>query len=278
MKGQGLVYLKSQVDDISSKTLDSIIATSYMGKEICYLEEVDSTNEEAKRLARQGVKEGYMVIADKQVSGKGRLGRSWDSPSGTGIWMSLVLRPEISPDKASQITLIGGLAMCEAIRQVTHLDAKIKWPNDIVINGKKVCGILTEMNAKVNDINYIVIGVGVNVNSTNFSQELPFATSLKLESKMEYKRKDIIKVFLEKFEAYYIPYKTLPTLEYILPIYKAYCITLEEQVKIMDSTKEYIATPLDITLDGKLVIKTKNNQEQTIASGEVSVRGIYGYV
>ena len=263
---------------ITREEVLNIITTKSLGRDIRYFKEIDSTNEEVKRIARAGEVEGVTVIADKQTAGKGRLGRSWDSPSGNSIFMSILLRPQIRPDKASQITLMAGLAMCEAICLVTGLDAKIKWPNDIVVSGKKVCGILTEMSAEMDGINYIVVGIGVNVNNTDFPGNLSYATSLKLEGQKEYQRREIIKVFLEKFEPYYMAYKEVPTLEMIIPIYKRYCITLADKVKIIDSIKEYVATPLDINVDGSLVVKTEDGEINTILSGEVSVRGIYGYV
>lgn len=263
---------------ITKEEVLSVMTTQSLGRDIRYFNEIDSTNEEAKRLARLGELEGVTVIADKQTAGKGRLGRVWDSPSGTNIFMSILLRPQIKPDKASQVTLIVGLAMCEVIREVTNLEAQIKWPNDIVVNGKKVCGILTEMSAEIDAINYIVVGIGVNVNHTDFPGNLPYATSLKIEGQREYQRRDIIKAFFEKFEPYYMAYKKSPTLEMILPTYKRYCITLADKVKIIDSIKEYIATPLDVTSDGSLVIRTEDGEEKTICSGEVSVRGIYGYI
>ncbi len=263
---------------ITREEILNIIETESLGRDIYYYNEIDSTNEELKRLARSGALEGVTVIADKQTAGRGRLGRSWDSPKGTNIFMSILLRPRIRPDQASQMTLVAGLAMCEAICEVTRLDAKIKWPNDIVISGKKVCGILTEMSAEIDGINYIILGIGVNVNHTDFPGNLPYATSLKLEGRQEYQRRYIIKVFLEKFESYYMAYKQCTTLEMILPSYKRYCITLADKVKIIDSIEEYVATPLDINADGSLVIRTEDGQEKNILSGEVSVRGIYGYV
>lgn len=263
---------------ITKEELSEIMTTQSLGRDIRYFNEIDSTNEEAKRLARLSESEGVTVIADKQTAGKGRLGRTWDSPSGTNIFMSILLRPQIKPDKASQVTLIAGLAMCEAVREVTNLDAQIKWPNDIVVNGKKVSGILTEMSAEIDGVNYIVVGIGVNVNNANFPGNLPYATSLRIEGEKEYQRRDIIKVFFEKFEPYYMAYKKNPTLEMILPSYKRYCITLADKVKIIDSIKEYIATPLDVTTDGSLLIRTEEGEEKTIFSGEVSVRGIYGYI
>ncbi|WP_054741657.1 biotin--[acetyl-CoA-carboxylase] ligase [Cellulosilyticum ruminicola] len=263
---------------ITKEEVQSIIKTQCLGKNINYFSEIDSTNEIVKKLARKGEAEGTIVIADKQTAGKGRLGRVWESPSGVNIFMSILLRPQIKPDKASQITLIVGLAMCEAIREVTGLDARIKWPNDIVVNGKKVCGILTEMSAEIDCVNYVVVGIGVNVNQMEFSENLPHATSLKIEGGKEYQRGNIISVFFDKFESYYMAYKTDITLEPILPAYKTYCITLADKVKIIDSIQEYIAEPVDVLADGSLVVKNEEGEEKRIFTGEVSVRGIYGYV
>lgn len=272
-------YKLTQIPNIITKEeVQSIIKTQCLGRNMHYFSEIDSTNEEVKKLARTGEAEGVTVVADKQTAGKGRLGRVWNSPSGNNIFMSVLLRPRIKPEKASQITLIAGLAMCEAIREVTGLEAKIKWPNDIVVNGKKVCGILTEMSAEIDCVNYVVVGIGVNVNQTEFPEELPYATSLKLQGGQEYQRGKIIGVFFDKFEPYYMAYKENTTLELMLPAYKRYCITLDDKVKIIDSVNEYIAEPLDVLADGSLVVRTEVGEEKRIFTGEVSVRGIYGYV
>lgn len=272
-------YKLTQIPNIITKEeVQSVIKTQCLGRNMHYFSEIDSTNEAVKRLARSKEVEGTTVIADKQTAGKGRLGRVWDSPSGTNIFMSILLRPQIKPDKASQITLIAGLAMCETIREATGLDAKIKWPNDIVINGKKVCGILTEMSAEIDCINYVVVGIGVNVNQIEFPKELPYATSLKIEGQKEYQRGNIIGMFFDKFEPYYMAYKANATLEPVLPTYKRYCITLADKVKIIDSIEEYIATPLDVLADGSLVVRNEKGEEKRVFSGEVSVRGIYGYI
>ena len=156
---------------ITAPEVSEHIKTETLGKEIKYYSEIGSTNEEAKKLARDNAKEGTLVIADKQVSGKGRLGKVWDSPRGTGIWMSLILRPHIMPSEAGQLTLIAGLNMCEAIEKITGLKAEIKWPNDIIINSKKVCGILTEMSAELEQIKYVIVGIGVNVNNSHFPKD-----------------------------------------------------------------------------------------------------------
>lgn len=263
---------------ITAAEVRANLKTEYLGHDIDYNEVIDSTNIKAKALARSGKEEGTLVIADCQEGGKGRLGRAWASPSGTGIWMSLILRPKILPQYASQITLVAGLSMCEAIREATGLDVQIKWPNDLVVNGKKVCGILTEMSAEMEGVNYIILGIGVNVNTMSFEEELPFATSLAKEAHEEFSRKDIIVSFLEKFEKDYTIYKTFPSLEKFLSRYEENCITLHKKVKLIKNEEERIATALHVTKEGSLVVQLEDGSIEEVISGEISVRGLYGYI
>lgn len=262
---------------ITREEVANILQTQLLGKNIQYYEEVDSTNNKAKEVARLGASEGTIILADKQTLGRGRLGRHWSSPAKVGIWMSIVLRPPLLPYQVSQLTLIAGVNMCEAIQEVTGLECKIKWPNDVVVNGKKVCGILTEMSAEMERINHIVVGIGVNVNHKSFPEELPHATSLAIEAKKDYSRRDIIKAFLEKFERDYIQYKENPTLISILPRYEASCITLNNRVRIIMNNEEFIAQAIKIGEQGDLIVRMDNGEEKMIVSGEVSVRGLYGY-
>lgn len=193
--------------------------------------------------------------------------------------MSIILRPDISPQDVSGLTLVTGLAICKAIREVTGLPAYIKWPNDIIINGKKVSGILTEMSAEVQRINYVVVGIGINVNIASFSKEIePIATSLKLEGKQRYNRKDIIVSLLTIFEEYYNLYIRDCSLIAIIDEYKELCITLQNDVKIIEREGSYLATPIDIDKTGALIVENKIGERKIITSGEVSVRGVYGYV
>lgn len=254
------------------------LQTESLGQVIWYKEEVDSTNNQAKILARQGAEEGLLVIAERQTEGKGRLGRSWQSPAGTGIWMSLILRPTILPRYASQLTLLAGLSMCEVIREVTGLDAQIKWPNDIVVHGKKVCGILAEMSAEMEGVNYIVIGIGVNVNSGYFPETLPHASSLAIQGKREYSRKGIIKKFLEIFEVDYKKYKKHNDLSEIMVRYKNNCITLDRKVKLLMGGETIFAEATDISDEGELIVTLEDGTRKVVASGEVSVRGVYDYI
>jgi BirA family biotin operon repressor/biotin-[acetyl-CoA-carboxylase] ligase len=249
-----------------------------LGKDIRYYDQINSTNEMAKTLAREGASEGTVVIADRQLSGKGRLGKHWDSPSGTGIWMSIILKPDIMPVQASQLTLLAGLSVCEAVNKVTGLESRIKWPNDVVVNRKKVCGILTEMSAELDGINYIIVGIGINVNTKEFTEELSHATSLSLEGGKDYMRRYIIKEILEVFEEDYMVYKKERNIKHFLQRYKDNCITLNGDVKIITHQREYTAYAKDIAKDGSLIVTDEQGQEETIFSGEVSVRGLYGYI
>lgn len=268
------------IDIPNSVTPEEILpklSSNIMGKVIHYEESVLSTNEVAKTLAREGAKEGTLVIAEQQTKGKGRLGRLWESPKGDGIWMSLVLRPKLLPQQVSQLTLVGGLAMCEAIKEVTGLECGIKWPNDIVVKGKKICGILTEMSAEIEQINYVILGVGVNVNTKSFSEDLPYATSLWTIAHKEYSRVEIITSFLRKFESYYNKYTAKKEFSVCLENYKNQCVTLNKKVNIHTSSGSYIAYVKDVTKSGELLIEKENGEEEIVFAGEVSVRGIYGY-
>ncbi|NLI90026.1 MAG: biotin--[acetyl-CoA-carboxylase] ligase [Epulopiscium sp.] len=254
------------------------LETQVFGKEIYRYEEVTSTNEVARNMAKEGASEGLVVIADSQNKGRGRLGRSWQSPKGQGVWMSVITRPQIQVQDIPAITLITGLAVCKAIRQTTSLPAYIKWPNDIVVDGKKVCGILTQMSGDASKINYVIIGIGINVNIESFPEELEeVATSLKIEGGQNYDREEISISTLEFLELYYKEYIKVGSLENVLDKYKDLCITLKNQVLVLDDKKPYKATPLDIDKRGGLIVVREDGGKETIKFGEVSVRGIYGY-
>lgn len=271
-------YLLQAPNIITPSEIKENLETKLLGQHVYYEEEMDSTNNVAKKLAREDAVEGTLVVTDKQTSGKGRLGRVWESPAGTGIWMSLILRPNILPQFASQLTLVAGLNMCEAIEEVTGLKAMVKWPNDVVIEGKKICGILTEMSAEMEGINYIVVGIGVNVNMKAFPESLPYASSLALQGGKEYSRKQIIKVFLEKFEKDYNEYKQKTDLESIKQRYEEHCITLHKKVKLIKKSEEVVAEAIGINKEGALHVKYEDGTIEDVLSGEISVRGLYGYI
>ena len=218
-------------------------------------------------------------MADCQISGKGRRGRSWESPSGTSIYMTLLLRPKILPGKAPQMTLLMALAVADGIRKVTGLSTQIKWPNDIILNGKKICGILTEMSAEIDYINYVVVGVGINCNQETFPEELrEKATSLKLESGQEIQRATVIAAVMESFEKYYQIFEKTEDLSGFLDEYNELLVNREREVLVLEPGQEYEAYALGINSSGELIVKTADGQRREIFAGEVSVRGVYGYV
>ena len=272
-------HITEAPDVMTEEELQSCRKTKWAGQEIAYFDEIDSTNIKAKELAEQGYPNGTLVVADQQVSGRGRRGRSWESPSGTGIFMTLMLKPEINPNNASMLTLVAALAVAKAIKDVTGLDAQIKWPNDIVINGKKICGILTEMSAQFDYINHIVIGIGINVHNEVFSDEIAhMASSLLLESQgKKFRRAEIIEKILEYFEEYYEIYLETEDLTALTGEYNKILVNMNKPVRVLDPKDEFEGKAMGITAKGELIVDTWESRK-LVSSGEVSVRGIYGYV
>lgn len=245
---------------------------------VVYKDEVDSTNTVAKMLAAEGIEDKTIVIADAQTSGKGRRGRSFESKKGQGIYMTIVLRPDILPSKASMITIVAAAAVRKAIHSVTGIDCEIKWPNDIIVNGKKLSGILTEMSTKNNSIEYVLLGIGINVLNDEFADDInDIATSVKIETGMSYKKEEIIIKVLEIFDEMYRVYLTTKDISCIRPEYDKYLVNVGKTVKILSKDNSYEAVAIGIDDDGELIIE-RNGKQEKIMSGEVSVRGVYGYV
>lgn len=273
-------------DIITAEEIKSILRTKEIGKEVLYYDMVDSTNTKAKQLAEQENTHGLLVIAEQQEMGKGRRGKKWNSQKGTGIWMSLIIKPKIKPVAASMLTLVAALAVTKAIRQIgeqeenrNNLEAKIKWPNDIVVNGKKVCGILTEMSSELDYIHHVVIGIGINANIEKFPDEINhIATSLLLEGKKHIKRSQLVAFVLEAFEAYYIKFLKTENLETMITEYNQWLINYEEEVKIIEENVTYTGVAKGITSTGELIVILPDGTRKEVVSGEVSVRGLYGYV
>ena len=241
-----------------------------------YLETVDSTNYEAKRQALSHTKQG-VIIAGEQTKGKGRLGRTWASQANAGLWTSLLLRPNIEPESASKVTLTAATAMAEAITELTGLEIGIKWPNDLVINGKKICGILTEMSAELNHVHYIILGTGVNLSQLDFPEDLKDkATSLKIEG-ANVLAIDLLKSFLERFSHYYHLFLKGEMSE-IIQYHKKYSVTLGKEVIIESLGEKRRALALDVDINGNLIIENNKAEIEIVFSGEVSVRGINGYI
>lgn len=275
-KGYRLI---SSPDVLNEEELRYNLDTNILGNKIISYDTVDSTNQQAKKIALEGAKEGTIIISEEQTAGKGRRGKYWVSPPNTGIWMSVVLRPDIMPENASMLTLVAGLSVCKAIREITGLEALIKWPNDIVINGKKICGLLTEMNSEIDYVNFVVVGIGINVNTEGFPPELEkMATSLMIEGNKNYERKKIVNKILEIFEIYYKKYLDTEDLTNMIEEYNTCCINIGREVQVISKHKNLQGKVKKITEKGELIITDSQGQDIEVTSGEVSVRGVYGYV
>lgn len=249
-----------------------------------YYEVVDSTNDRIKERARDGEEAGLVVTAGHQTAGKGRVGRKWESPTGESVSTSLLLRPDEIPISAvPTITIICGMAVRSAIEKLYGLDCQIKWPNDIVLNGKKICGILVEMEAEHNRVKYAVAGIGVNVHQSSFPEEIAFkATSIDIELMNENKaisthRNDVAQEIWRSFKEYYNIFEKTADLSGLRQEYEKHLVNIGERVRIEDPQGAYEAVSKGITNAGALIVEA-DGIEKIIDSGEVSVRGLYGYV
>lgn len=254
--------------------------TKRLGKDFRYLEVTGSTNDDCVRFLKEGAEHGVVVVAGQQTGGKGRRGRSWSSPPGQSVYMTIGLRPDFAPDKASMLTLVMALSVVRTLEQICRADdAGIKWPNDIVINGRKVCGILTEMHLAGERIAHVVIGVGVNVNNAGFETELSgVATSLFAEYGRTYDCNAIIATILENFERYYDKFVETCDMSTIMGEYVEKMINVGREVRVLDPQGEYTATARGINEKGELLVEREDGTTEAVYAGEVSVRGIYGYV
>lgn len=266
-------------DTIAPEEVESRLHTAWAGRPVKYFEEITSTNEYAKKIAEEGAPEGMLVIADEQTKGKGRTGRAWATPKGTAIAMTLLLRPKLPPARVSMVTLVMGLAVAQACRSLYELPVGIKWPNDVVIDGKKLCGILTEMSAEMTAVNYVVIGTGINVNVRKFPEEIrQIATSLDLELGHETSRAELIAECMRYFEQDYEKFIETQDLSLLLDEYNGMLLNKDRIVRVLEPGHEYLGTARGIDLEGRLLVDREDGTRAEIYAGEVSVRGIYGYV
>lgn len=274
-------YRLSEIPDrLHATVLRYYLHTRKLGQEIEIYDSIDSTNTRAKELAQEGAVHGTLVAAEEQQTGRGRLGRSWNSPAGVGIWMSLILRPAFPPRFAPRMTVLAGLAVLRAIEATTGLQAAIKWPNDMILNSKKVCGILTEMQADPDFIEFVIAGIGMNVNTPkeSFPEELwNSATSLLIESGQPVDRCQLLAAILDALEVLYDEYEASMNFSGIIQEYKENCITLGQPVRVISAAGEWEGRAVDLTDDCELVVELADGTRRTVFSGDVSVRGIAGY-
>ncbi|MGX6442547.1 biotin--[acetyl-CoA-carboxylase] ligase [Neobacillus sp. K501] len=249
------------------------LKTRFIGQNIHYEESVESTQKIAHRLAYENVSEGTVIIAEEQLSGRGRMDRKWHSPKYTGIWMSLILRPNIPLPKAPQLTLLAAVAIVQAIEGLTDLSPEIKWPNDILIRGKKVTGILTELQAEADRINSIIIGIGMNVNQVeeDFPVELEkIATSLRIEQGKEISRAAMVREIFNNMEKLYNLYLA----EGFLPIkllWESFAISVGRQITARTLMQTIVGKALGITEEGVLMIEDKQGVTHHVYSADIEV-------
>ncbi len=248
------------------------LETRVFGKrDIIYFTETDSTNTRAKDLAVRGAPEGTLVISERQTKGRGRKGRSWFSPSQGGIYISLILKPSISPSEAPKITLLTAVVVAEALRSLTGLSAIIKWPNDILIDGKKVAGILTEMSTEMDTIDHIVVGLGLNVNTPDFPDDIrEKATSLFIETGKHFPRVRFIQEYLKWYEEYYEIFKRTG-FEPIIKRWKELTNIIGKRITVEMISKKYSGEVQDIDKDGVLILKDNTGKSHRIIFGDVTL-------
>ena len=258
-------------------TIADQIHTKWAGKTVHFARETDSTNLWIKRLAKEGASEGTLALAEFQSAGRGRLGRSWEVPEGTSVMMSILLRPKFEPQYAPMLTLVMGMAVAKAVKKL-GFDVSIKWPNDVVVSHKKICGILTEMGVRDGKIDYAVIGVGINVNIREFPEEMADkATSLYLESGREFDRSQIPGLVMEAFEEYYEKFAATCDLSGLKEEYESILANYNQQVRVL-AKEPYEGVARGITDGGELLVEKTDGTIVAVSAGEVSVRGLYSYV
>ena len=271
--------LISSPDIVTEVSIKSELNTKWIGKTVECHKEISSTNVRAKQLGEESGLEGTIILAEEQLAGRGRRGREWISPPGKDIWMSLLLRPNLPAINASMLTIVAALAVARGIDTVTSLNTQIKWPNDIIIHGKKVCGILTEMSTDMEYINYVVVGIGINVNNRDFPIEIrEKATSLGIETSRDINRSILVGEICRRFEIYYDLFMEKKDLSLLIEEYNSSLVNRDREVIIIEEDKECIKTAMGIDEQGALLVRDNQGSIERIISGEVSVRGLYGYI
>ena len=247
--------------------------TKVVGRDIRVFEETSSTNDVIEKLARDGVKEGAVVFAEAQTKGRGRLGRKWTSPTHKGLWFSILLRPELSPQETTQLTVASATALRRAIKNITGLSAEIKWPNDLLIGGKKVVGILTEMSAEVDRVRHIILGIGVDVNqdAAEFPPELrKIATSLKIESGKEILRAELATEILRELDFDYARICDGKFAQ-LADEWEAGCATIGKNVSVQMGSRLIRGCAEALDDDGALLIRTEHGHLERIIGGDVTL-------
>lgn len=274
--------LDNKPDILNSFEISHGLNTCFLGKNVEHFKVIGSTNDYAKKRAQEGCTEGTVVVADAQESGRGRLGRTWSSLDSKGIWMSVVLKPDLSPYDVQIITLAASVAVVSAIEKVTGIQSGIKWPNDVLLKGKKICGILTEMSSEMERVNYLILGIGLNVSQQkeDFPEELwDTATSISMylndikHTVTTFKRSDIIKSILSELEILYMEICNGKSCN-ILNKWRKYSVVIGKRIKVIYKNSEIYGFAVDIMNDGRLIVHCDDGETREIISGEVSIRNV----
>lgn len=262
-------------DVYDRSSIVSKLNTKILGQNLFFFDVIDSTNDELKRMAAGGACEGTVVIARSQTNGRGRRGRQWQSDADVGIYMSVLLRPELAPTAVQSITLAASSAVCKVLEKYVPDKLGIKWPNDILINNRKVCGILTEMTAEPDKVQAIILGIGLNVWHTedDFNGELKeTATSLMLNTEREISRSLLVSEILQELEDLYLNFIEKGNGAKFMDIWRSFSITVGRDIIVFEGKNKWQAKALDVLDDGRLLVETPDGQRRTILSGEISIR------
>lgn len=260
--------LLSSPDRLFPQEVSSLLNTKFIAKNIHYFDSISSTMDIAWELGMKGYPEGALVLAESQAKGRGRLGREWMSPKYKGIYLSLILRPKVSANQSSIFTLLSAASVCEAIKDVTGLDAQIKWPNDILLRNKKLGGILTELNADMDQVRFIVIGIGINVNNDKKAL-VKGAASLSEEKKEDISRIQLLKELLRRIEMNYLLFQDKGA-EAIIDKWRNFNITLGKRVKVISQKEQIEGEALDIDSDGGLLLRLDSGLSKKIMCGDIA--------
>lgn len=267
--------LQAMPSHLNFAAMNSLLSTKIIGSQLVILETVGSTNDYLKQLGNEGCKNGTVVATREQVTGKGRLGRSWSAKRDDCLMFSLLMRPNIAPSEVSAITPLTGLAVCKALRDFTGLDCKIKWPNDIIVGKKKLVGILTEMSAEFDAVEYIVTGIGINVDQGGFSEDIAFkATSILLETGKRTDKNKLLACVLAYIEEEFLK-NDLKLTQTALSEYSDLCATIGKNVTFTRNSQPISGMAVGIAPNGELKIMLSDGTIDTVNSGEVTVQGFY---
>jgi BirA family biotin operon repressor/biotin-[acetyl-CoA-carboxylase] ligase len=255
-------------DSLSPAAITDGLATRFIGQEVSYYPSLPSTNDVAKRRARRGAKEGTVIIAEEQTAGRGRIKRRWLSPRGS-IALSIIIYPPL--EYLPCLIMVASLAVAGSIEQVTGLKAQLKWPNDVLVGSKKVCGILVESDVRGNKVDYAVIGIGLNVNLklSDFPQIAPFATSLSQELGMAISRREMVQSLLAQAEKLYL---ALPAGDSVFKQWRDRLVTLGKEVQVSSGEATYEGTAESVASDGSLLLRQPDGNLLKIVAGDVTLR------